>query len=299
MTAGKREWRNGEEVEDGSISGLREFLTSRRTQFALLLYVLFPLFAGFISAMQGSGRTSGWPLGFRIAYYLPLALIVMWSSGLACHLLARIARALRMPLWVLLVAGVLAAGEVIKAYVRFVVPLFDKLLPASATGGRVVEFTMATTIQTGLPTIVTWLLLNMLAWKVFGIPRFGYDAPPGLVSSKWSRTAASDSEERAPPNFLARARLGSIDTIEAIEAQQHYIKIHAKTGQKTILYRFGDAIAEIEDDMGVQVHRSWWVNKKFVERLAREGDRMFVIMESGLEVPVSRTYAREAKEQFD
>lgn len=298
MNAAKHEWESDSAANSGTGSSLSELLTSRRAQFAILLYLLFPLFAGFISAMQGSGRTSGWPLGFRIAYYLPLALIVMWSSGLACHLLAKPARALRVPLWVLLIGGVLLAGEVIKAYVRFVVPLFDKLLPSSATGGRVVEFTLATTIQSGLPTIVTWLLLNLLAWKVFGIQRFGYEAPPGLVSSKWSRTAIPEPGIEKLPNFLARARVASMDSVEAIEAQQHYIRIYTSSGEKTVLYRFGDAISEIDEDQGVQVHRSWWVNKSFVERLIRLSDRSTVIMKSGLEVPVSRTYAREAREQL-
>lgn len=296
MTAVKREWREGDEAEEGLVLGLREFLTSRRAQFALLLYILFPLFAGFVSAMQGSGRTSGWPLGFRVAYYLPLALVVMWSSGIACHLLARIARMLRMPLWVLLIAGVLLAGEFIKAYVRLVVPLFDKLLPASATGGRVVEFTLLSNIQSGLPTVVTWLVLNLLAWKVFGITRFGYEAPPGLISSKWSRMPQSDSSPSRAPGFLDRARVPSIDLVEAIEAQQHYIKVHTASGVKTILYRFGDAINELESDSGVQVHRSWWVNKAAVKRLARDGDRLSVVLASGLEAPVSRTYAIKAKE---
>jgi len=298
---------NGDGAESSGLTA--GMLLSRRTKFALVLYLVFPLFAGFISAMQGSGRTSGWPLGFRVAYYIPLALIVMWSSGLSCYLLSKPFKALRLPLWSLLIVGVLVAGEFIKLYVSLIVPVFDKLLPSSATGGRVAEFTFFGNLQAGIPTIITWLCLNMIAWYLFKIERFGYQ-PPATLAGMQQPGSGSDAQDIAAPlaqddnftspvpNFIKRANLTSVDQLKAIEAQQHYIKIHTDVGTKTILYRFSDAIGELGKDQGVRVHRSWWVNRNSVGSTEEEGNRMTLVLKTGIRVPVSRTYHLQASEIF-
>lgn len=275
-------------------------------QFSLALYVLFPLVAGFVSAMQGSGRTSGWPLGFRLAYYLPLALIVMGSSGICCSILSRPARTLRLPLWLLLIAGTLVSGEFIKLYVEWIVPIFDRLLPSTAVGGRVVEFTVSGNLQAGLPTIITWVGINLIGWLVFGIERFGYPSPKAKkrapprerVADSEPDTAVGAPSPQGVPNFLIRAGVGSIDQVAALEAQQHYIKIHLTEGSKTILYRFSDAIREAGDAHGLRVHRSWWVNRSYVARAQETDSRMSLVLETGVDVPVSRTYHLRAVDAF-
>ncbi|MEM9879920.1 MAG: hypothetical protein AAF862_11650, partial [Pseudomonadota bacterium] len=195
---------------------------TRHAKVAIAIYVVFPLVSAFISAMQGSGRTTDWPLGFRMAYYVPLALVVMWSSGLCCHALSRFTRFLQLPLWVLLIAGSLLAGEFIKLYVQMIVPIFDQLLPESATGGRSVEFSLETRLRSGLPTILTWVGLNLGAWIGFKVERFGYPPP----SSKQPHPAAfEETENGAPiasnlqtlPSFAQKAGLTSVDQIEALE----------------------------------------------------------------------------------
>lgn len=277
----------------------------RISPFSLLLYVAFPLFAGFISAMQGSGRTSDWPLGFRIAYYIPLALLVMASCGLSCALLSRLFRALKLPLWLLLIVGVLVAGEVIKLYVRSIVPVFDKLLPDTAVGGRVVEFTIAGNLEASIPTIATWVGLNLLAWYIFRIDRFGYGPPSkgragsALATAETENpTSAVASTPSRVPNFLRKANIASLDQVQAVEAQQHYIKIHTATGTKIILYRFTDAISEVDDGDGVRVHRSWWVHRNSVVATEEDQNRLILRLSSGLRVPVSRTYQLHAMEAF-
>lgn len=277
-------------------------------RFSLFLYGLFPVLAGSVSALQASGRTSGWPIEFRFAYYIPLALIVMWTCGVSCALLSKPARFLRLPLWLLLVVGALVAGEFIKLYVQFIVPIFDKLLPSDVVGGRDVQFTPAGNLRAGIPTILIWAGLNMAAASLFKIERFGYPAKKSanFASSSQSRGSEEldiqqDSAQHAAhyvPNFLIRAGLDSIDHIIALEAQQHYVKIHMLSGSKIILYRFSDAINELGGACGTRVHRSWWVHKDGVETMQDIGKKPVVTLKTGVEVPVSRTYYLRAQETF-
>jgi hypothetical protein len=277
-------------------------------RFSLILYGLFPVIAGSLSALQAAGRTNTWPIEYRFAYYIPLGLIVMWSCGLSCTVLSKPARVLRLPLWLLLVIGALVAGEFIKLYVQFIVPVFDKLLPNDVVGGRDVNFTPAGNLRAGLPTVLMWVGLNMAAASFFKIERFGYKAKRKAIAawatpangSQGAETAGANKRKPAPyvPNFLIRAGLDSIDHIVALEAQQHYVKIHMHMGSKTILYRFSDAINELGSDSGIQVHRSWWVHKDAVEAMQDVSKKPIVTLKTGTKVPISRTYYLNAHETF-
>lgn len=274
---------------------------SRQRKFHVFLYLIFPILAGFVSAMQGSGRTSGWPLGFRIAYYVPLALVVMWSSGLCSLALSKLTRALHLPLWFLLIAGALLAGEIIKLYVQTVVPLFDQLLPQSALGGRSVEFNFSTGLRSGIPTILTWLGLNLAAWFFFKVKRFGYTAPifaekPPVQEGTEDMTAPSRPMLSSLPLFARKAGLTSLDQIQALEAQQHYLKIYGVGFEKVVLYRFSDAIAELSEVNGMQVHRSWWVRNGAIKSFKANNKRLELTLVSGLVLPVSRTYQLKVSE---
>ena len=61
-----------------------------------------------------------------------------------------------------------------------------------------------------------------------------------------------------PPKFLARLppKLQGAE-IYAVEAEDHYLRLHTSLGQDLILLRLADAIAELEGLEGAQTHRSW------------------------------------------
>lgn len=83
----------------------------------------------------------------------------------------------------------------------------------------------------------------------------------------------------------------------ALEAEDHYVRVHHGSGSTLILHRFGDAIAEVEPTNGVQVHRGWWVARDAVAgTFVRDGKR-WLIMNNGLQIPVSRTHLRRVIEQ--
>lgn len=97
----------------------------------------------------------------------------------------------------------------------------------------------------------------------------------------------------APPRFLERLPVklrGS--EIFAVEAEDHYLRLHTSKGQDLILMRLGDAVAELEGLEGAQVHRSWWVARAAVEDARRGDGRAILTLRDGARVPVSRAYAK-------
>jgi hypothetical protein len=74
-----------------------------------------------------------------------------------------------------------------------------------------------------------------------------------------------------------------------LEMQDHYVSVHSSSGRDLLLLRLRDAIEEADGVEGLQVHRSWWVARSAVSRVSREGPRLMLRLENGIEVPVSRS----------
>ena len=68
------------------------------------------------------------------------------------------------------------------------------------------------------------------------------------------------------------------------------MRIWSTAGTDIIRYRFKDAIQEMPDDAGLQVHRSWWVDPEKVAENHRNGRNLTLKLENGLDVPVSLAY---------
>ena len=59
-------------------------------------------------------------------------------------------------------------------------------------------------------------------------------------------------------------------------------------GDHLVLMRLGDAMREVGDTAGAQVHRSHWVAFDAVTACRRDGDRAILTLSDGSELPVSR-----------
>lgn len=109
--------------------------------------------------------------------------------------------------------------------------------------------------------------------------------------------AAVDSQ---PPGarLLARLKPQNRGTLLHLSVQDHYTHVRTSRGSELILLRFSDALREIDGVDGLQVHRSHWVATAFVSRLERGDGKLTAILEDGTEIPVSRTYAAQARARF-
>jgi DNA-binding LytR/AlgR family response regulator len=105
------------------------------------------------------------------------------------------------------------------------------------------------------------------------------------------------AEGAPPPKFLARLtpKLAGA-TLYAVEAEDHYLRLHTSRGDDLILMRLTDAIGELEGIEGARTHRSWWVAKAAVVSAERAEGRATLTLPSGAHAPVSRSYIKPLRD---
>ncbi|WP_416899526.1 MAG: LytTR family DNA-binding domain-containing protein [Minwuia sp.] len=103
--------------------------------------------------------------------------------------------------------------------------------------------------------------------------------------------AASATEGQASGEaFFRRVPVALGRDLYALQAEDHYIRVHTATGSDLILHRMSDAIAELDGLDGLQVHRSWWVARAGLADVVRRDRKVFLKLKNGVEAPVSRTF---------
>ena len=114
-----------------------------------------------------------------------------------------------------------------------------------------------------------------------------------VLSQKRPVETHAAAPDAAPPAFLDRLppKLRGAQVF-AVQAEDHYLRLHTSKGQDLILMRLADAVAELEGLEGAQVHRSWWVAKDAITEAERGNGRATLTLTNGAVAPVSRTYAR-------
>lgn len=132
-------------------------------------------------------------------------------------------------------------------------------------------------------------------WQLYGwvaVLTAALSAPVWLLRTRGAEapvTEAAPAGGEAP--FLRRvpARLGH--ELLCLRMEDHYLRVFTALGDDLILMRLRDAEAELAGEDGLRVHRSWWVARRAVRRVRRDGERLLLELSNGLEVPVSRSYA--------
>jgi len=222
--------------------------------------------AGIFLAISGAfdhGQTS---VVHRLAYWIPM----MISGSLWGHLCATvIVRRIdpdRRP-W--LVAAVLTAaisGPLTIGVWALTGPVFGQGLYSLSI---LPQFLLPVTVVTAVMTV-----LNIFLDRAR--PTATHAAGPG-----------------APPaRFLDRlpSRLRGA-TLIAVQAEDHYLRIHTDRGSDLILMRLSDALAELDGLEGARTHRSWWVARDAVRDVRRGDGRAQLALAGELTAPVSRRYA--------
>ncbi len=95
--------------------------------------------------------------------------------------------------------------------------------------------------------------------------------------------------------FLRRLEKPPLGPILCLEMQDHYLVVHSDGGQEMILCRMEDAARELAG-VGRRVHRSWWVAADAVDRPERDGQRLFLRLRDGRQVPVGRSFRQGLKD---
>lgn len=100
------------------------------------------------------------------------------------------------------------------------------------------------------------------------------------------------------PEILHRLNPQNRGSLVRLSVEDHYTQVVTTRGRELVLLRFSDALKELQDVPGLQVHRSHWVADAHVDRLKRDGGKLFVTMKDGTDVPVSRPHLAAVKARF-
>jgi len=132
--------------------------------------------------------------------------------------------------------------------------------------------------------------IQIAMWLLFGERDSGQPstaAAPLTAPTPLNINAIPLPEQPSAPFFdRLPPQLGS--NLVCLEMQDHYVCAHTLSGSEMILMRLRDAIAELGDVEGMQVHRSWWVARDQVRAIRRDGRAIKLELTNGLLAPVSR-----------
>ena len=187
----------------------------------------------------------------------------------------------------------------------------ERLLPYTALGGSRMKRIVAVAVASAVPMtfIVAWAMGAVRPGRTFSpvqmLALFPYVALVQLIiariiSPEDRVTAAAPVELPAkapqyPIEFLSKLPPALRRDILALEAEDHYVRVHTLHGSALILMRLVDAAALIDPRLGLRVHRSWWVAKDGVRALERTSGRAIVRLIDDTAVPISRSYLPEAR----
>ena len=214
------------------------------------------------------------PVSTRIAYW-GVIMVVNWSiCSTALQAAAIWAYVKEKSPWLVVTAAALAASLPATGTVYVANVLFRPEIVKFASLLTLFPSVAVVTMAIGLITIQ---LTGMSSLKPATEPEPAPDKPPG------------------PPSILRRLPLELRGELVRLSMNDHYVEVETVKGSTLVLLRFADALQELGEADGLQVHRSHWVARSAVENARRDGARWLLTLTTGAEVPVSRTFRSAAK----
>jgi len=149
-----------------------------------------------------------------------------------------------------------------------------------------------------LPALAGGIASGLLLSALFcGLTFMTMSSRQAAALSAASRLAPS-AEERAEVPLLRRMKPENRGPILHMTVADHYTEVTTSRGRELILLRFSDALEEIGDTPGLQVHRSHFVADAHMARLLRAEGRLAVVLKDGTEIPVSRSRVEAVRSRW-
>lgn len=225
---------------------------------------------GFL-ALSGAFGSQGAPLTARLAYWIPMMLLgSVWGLASA-RLLERFVDLDDRP-WIQVIALTVLISGPLSVIVWAVTGL--------VFNGRVYPLE-------ALPQLIAPVTVVTLAVSAINV----------FVSPKRTIQTHAPAAGPAVVRFLDRLppRLRGSRLI-AVQAEDHYLRLHTDRGSDLVLMRLSDALQGLEGLEGAQTHRSWWVARDAVRAVERGDGRAVLTLDGGLTAPVSRRHARALRD---
>lgn len=243
--------------------GDRRAATARRWAVDIAMLVAIGGLMGFL----GPFATERAPTGLRYFYWM----ICMVGGGLigiaADELLAR---------WI---AGPWRRAAVVSVMMTPVVTLFVQVTENLLMGGSLAWWIYWLLFWQVLPILAAVMVVRALVWR----------RAPTRVETRTVIAAPLPEAEAAFRRRLSAKRRNA--RLIAVEAHDHYLRVHTDAGVELITLRFADALEELSRAHGWRIHRSWWVAADAVEAVRWRRGVGEARLAGDLTAPVSRSHA--------
>ena len=187
----------------------------------------------------------------------------------------------------------------------------ERVLSSAAPGRKTAMRIVAVAAASAVPMtfFVAWAMGVVRPGRTFSpvqlLGLFPYVALVQLLIARVifpdDRTALAATVEQPaaapeyPPEFVSKLPAALRRDILALEAEDHYVRVHTLHGSALILMRLADAAAIIDPRLGLRVHRSWWVAKDGVRAIERTAGRAVARLVDDTAVPISRSCLSAAR----
>lgn len=234
---------------------------------------------------------------------LAIDLLLLTTLGLVLGVLspfatARLSLGERFGYWLLCIVGGGALGVMvdelmgwrIRDFVRRLLAVTTLMTPAVVVWVGLVEMIL-TREPFWIPPLLwfrVWVIsglvmaVRILAWREATPP------PPVVETRVIVAPPLPEAEAAFRQRLSARRRTARLI---AVEAHDHYLRVHTDAGQELLTLRFADALSELTGALGFQTHRSWWVAAEAIEAVRWRRGAGELRLSGDLVAPVSRRHA--------
>ena len=238
-----------------------------RRRFALDLLLLAAL--GLVMAALGPYRTLDVPDSVRTAYWL----VAVTGAGLAGILVDSFLGPRIPGFWLRIALVSLAATLPVTPFI-YALNAFLLDLPRR-------PWLMPQLAWQVLVVMLLVMALRALLWR-------------RIVETRTIVAPPLPEAERAFRRRLSAKRRKA--RLIAVEAEDHYVRVHTDAGSELVAMRFAEAVGELALAHGFRLHRSWWASADAIEAVRWKRGTGEAKLAGGLRAPVSRSCAAVLKE---
>ena len=259
-------------------------------------YLLIPLLTAIVFGVNHSGSARHMSALAGTTYWLGIILVLWVIMDLLSKVLLRLTVKTKLPPWTaMLIAALIAViifDPFLNAYSKLTFPIF-------APGVQYIAPTSAWDLWHRSPAQLVsllvvplyWLICVLVAERVLGFPHYLGRAAPPVARTGTEAPATGEAQLPKPlEGLFADVPLGIGTNLVSIHAEDHYVRVYTSYGEALVRYRFSDALRELADLDGVQVHRSHWVRIPAIEEVRLIDGKRQAVLTDGRMLPVSRSY---------
>ena len=274
---------NGQDV--GIPRGQHLFNIGKVSPVKYYLFVAGAL--GLLIALVTREQATPYGLFWHIVHWQIQSQLAIWLLVLAHLSLTRYIHILKMkPFVQLVVAGLF--GGLIFSLPAAAMDIIFKVDPVPTTLYAFIIYWFDELGGSIFPVCLSWIVINT-PW-ILGL-RLTNETTTGSDEVKLPNSQAVDSR----PPFADLVSDHIWGDLLYLKAELQYIKVVTSKGQELILYSLREAMNELPQSSGIQVHRSYWVASPAIASFRNKGRQGELVLVDGTTVPVSRANVSQVK----